>query len=866
MSKLPHPHPPPLRGREGVGGGWHMPKLKIDGLEIEVEQGMKVIEAAARLGIIIPRFCYHAGLGSVGACRMCAVKFVEGPVKGIQMSCMVDASDGMVVSTTDEEAVDFRKHVIEWLMMNHPHDCPVCDEGGHCLLQDMSVAGGHGIRRYLGKKRTYRDQYLGVFVQHEMNRCIHCWRCRRFYQEFAGYRDLGALQIAYRTYFGRAADGPLESPFSGNIIDICPTGVYTDKPSRFYGRRWDFERSPSLCIHCSLGCHIITSARYREIVRLEARLSESVNGHFICDRGRYGFDYTNHPDRPRRARIGAEEAPLDEAIRKAGEKLSEIKQRSGPKSIASLGSTRSCLENQAMLTRLCRNQGWEDPRYLETPSIAQKVKKAVSRLDGRLVISMREIERADFILAVGADPVNEAPMLALAMRQAFRNDAAIAVMDPRPVFLPFEFEHLPVTPGDLDLCLNVLAKGAVDRSDAEKMGEDALQFYDAVPKEYSPDPTLLNRMAAITEKLKQSRYPVIICGTAIVEETTPSVAADNALLLLSAKGRAGLFYLMPGANAFGAALLSSGDESFTETIEAIESGKVKALLLVESDPFLAFPDQGRLEKAIANLELFLVMDYLPSKAAHVAHIFLPTRTLFEMEASFINQEGRAQFAPPAHCGGIPVSQINAGNHPPRHYGGEIPGGEPRPAWQILAELANAISLSQEERFPWISREDLWKWMAKEYSVFANVQPFDGESNGVRLDLGQGKEKPFSVPIQSGKERRQGAGLDLLIVDWTFGTEELSSYSKYIQQVEKCPCLFIHLKDASKMGLNDKDRCTLSLDRGPLEIEVRIVQNMAPGVIVLPHHRQLNWQKLKGFPVKVEVGQITGTKISKNNAA
>ena len=147
-----------------------MPKLKIDNLEIDVPQGTKIIKAAEQLGIMIPRFCYHEGLGSVGACRMCAVKFVEGPVKGVQMSCMVDAQDGMIVSTTDEEAVDFRAHVIEWLMLNHPHDCPVCDEGGHCLLQDMTVSGGHRIRRYRGKKRTSRDQYLGTLVQHEMNR------------------------------------------------------------------------------------------------------------------------------------------------------------------------------------------------------------------------------------------------------------------------------------------------------------------------------------------------------------------------------------------------------------------------------------------------------------------------------------------------------------------------------------------------------------------------------------------------------------------------------------------------------------------------------------------------------------------------
>jgi NADH-quinone oxidoreductase subunit G len=248
-----------------------MPHLIIDEQEIEVPKETKVIAAAERLGIMIPRFCYHEALGSVGACRLCAVKFIEGHRKGIDMSCMVEARDGMVVSTTHPEAVAFRRFIIECLMLNHPHDCPVCDEGGHCLLQDETVSGGHGRRRYLGKKRTYEDQDLGPFVQHEMNRCIHCFRCRRFYRDFAGYRDLGVMQIGNREYFGRFESGPLESPFSGNLIDVCPTGVYTDKPARFKGRRWNFERGPSLCLNCSLGCSTTASARYREMVRVEAR-------------------------------------------------------------------------------------------------------------------------------------------------------------------------------------------------------------------------------------------------------------------------------------------------------------------------------------------------------------------------------------------------------------------------------------------------------------------------------------------------------------------------------------------------------------------------------------------------------------------
>jgi NADH-quinone oxidoreductase subunit G len=833
-----------------------MVKLKIDGIEIEVEQGTKVIEAAARLGIIIPRFCYHAGLGSVGACRMCAVKFLEGPVKGVQMSCMVDASDGMAVSTIDDEVVDFRRHVIEWLMMNHPHDCPVCDEGGHCLLQDMTVAGGHGIRRYLGKKRTYRDQYLGVFVRHEMNRCIHCWRCRRFYQDVAGYRDLGAMQIANHTYFGRFKDGPLESPFSGNLIDLCPTGVYTDKPSRFTGRRWDFQRTRSLCIHCSLGCHIIASARYREMVRLEARFSESVNGYFICDRGRYGFHYANHPERPRSPRVGTEQVSWEKAIQRAAEKLSEIAQKNGAHSVACLGSTRSCLENQAMLKRFCKLQGWREPKYFADPSIEQKVKKAVSGLDKTLVISMREIERADFIIAVGADPVNEAPMLTLAMRQACRQGATIVVIDPRPIFLPFEFHHIPVTPEEIDPCLKGLIKEAVDRSVVEALGEAAVNFHDhGGPMEQPFIGPFKNEIVALGQGLRQSKNPVIVCGTEIVPETTPRLAADGALLLRAVRDRTGLFYVMPGPNAFGAALLSSENGSLMEMVDAIEGGTVRALVLMESDPFRNFPDQERWKKAVEKLELLVVMDYLPSEAVRLAQILLPTRTLFEMETSFVNQEGRVQFAPSVHRGGIPISQISSGGHPPRLFRSEIPGGEPEPAWVILAKLADAMSPDKEKLTH--SRVDLWHWITQEVPHFSNVQFTDERSDGIRVDLGQGKEKSFPSGgrIPSEKGRRRNGELELLVADWTFGTEELSSYSEYIQQVEKEPCLLMHPKDASRAGLQDKERITLHLDRGPLEVTLHVVDNVSPGVIVLPKHRQLRWQQMEKWSVRVGVDRI-----------
>jgi NADH-quinone oxidoreductase subunit G len=341
----------------------------------------------------------------------------------------------------------------------------------------------------------------------------------------------------------------------------------------------------------------------------------------------------------------------------------------------------------------------------------------------------------------------------------------------------------------------------------------------------------------------------------MVSESTPGLAADNALLLHAAKNRAGLFYLMPGPNAFGAALLSSEDGSLMEVMDAIETGTVRALLLMESDPFRTFPDQERLKQAVEKLELLLVMDYLPSEAVRLAQILFPTRTLFEMETSFVNQEGRVQFSPSAHRGGIPISQISSGGHPPHLFRSDIPGGEPEPAWAILANLAKIMSLGRE-MLP-RSRSELWEWIIQEYPAFSNVPLADGQSNDIRTDLGQGKEKPFSSDgrTASEKEPRGENELELRMADWTFGTEELSTYSKCIQQVEKEPCLWMHPKDASRTGMKDKERITLHLDRGPLAVALRVADNVAPGVIILPRHRQLAWQKTERLPLKVGVDRI-----------
>ncbi|MGD8341979.1 MAG: NADH-quinone oxidoreductase subunit NuoG, partial [Desulfobacterales bacterium] len=816
-----------------------------------VAPGTKVIEAAEQLGIMIPRFCYHPALGSVGACRVCAVKFLQGPFKGVQMSCMVDAQDDMVVSTTDAEAVAFRKSVIEWLMLHHPHDCPVCDAGGQCLLQDMTVSGGHGVRRYPGKKRTYTDQYLGPLVQHEMNRCIHCYRCSRFYQEFSGYRDLGAMQSANQTYFGRFEEGILESPFSGNLIDICPTGVYTDKPSRYFGRRWDYERSPSLCIHCSLGCHTIASSRYRKVVRQEARLSEAINGHFICDRGRYGFLYNSLAQRPRTALVDGQTAAIDEATAALKQRLQAIVDKDGAAAVACAGSSRNSLETLAMVKRVSQSKSWHLPAYFVDGAITRKVQTAVSRLEPDLAVAMRDIEAADFVAVLGADPLNEAPMLALALRQAQRTGATIAVFDPRPVRLPCEFKHLPANPDGIHADLGAVISAALDAAAVDKLGGPARKFYASLATGEQTSAAQQAKIDTLAAKLKTSQRPVIVCGTDTVRRRIPALAADYAALLQATGKAAGLFYLMPGANAFAAGLLADENGSFETLITAIEQGSIKALMLFENNPLWQFPDRRRFDRALQKLELLVVMDYVDSEMVQKADIFLPTTTLYEIGGIYINQEGRAQAVGPAYRGGIPITQTGGGDHPPRVYDSRIPGGEVQTAWQILAQLIDIGKHLNANDL----RDNIQQWLVKSESGFetlpglAQIPP-----EGLRFSRASNSQKRFERQQPDGGSTDAGR-LEVLVAEHTFGTEELSAYSACLQQLAGTPCICMHSTDAQQLNLNDGDPVAAKLNGGAIEARLQVADNMASGILIIPRHPDLGWQKVNTGRTWVHQDQI-----------
>lgn len=817
-----------------------MVKLTIDKMSIEVPAGTKVIEAAEQLGITIPRFCYHPALGAVGACRVCAVAFREGPVKGIQMSCMVNAQDGMVVSTTDDEAMDFRRHVIEWLMVNHPHDCPVCDEGGHCLLQDLTVAGGHGLRRYKGLKRTHHDQYLGPLIQHEMNRCIACYRCARYYQEFAGATDLGVMGIGSRVYFGRSGSGTLESPFSGNLIDICPTGVYTDKPSRFIGRRWDFQRAPSICLHCSLGCNLVASARYRRVVRHEARVNLDVNGHFICDRGRYGYAYNDSESRPRQAMVKGEPKPLADTLYAARNALGMLVKEHGPFCVAAVGSVRSNLETLATLDHHCRQYQWRGPAMVHEDRKAQNLQAASGSLTTDLAVSLGAVSVADFVLVIGADPINETPMLALSIRQAQRQGVGVAVIDPRAVEMPLDYDHLPVAPEDLDAVMRHMIQAACRVGDPDQKlsppegGKAAFPGY-------------TERLEAVTSKYCSSRRAVIICGTDIVTPENIKLAARLAQTMRQAGTEAKLFYPLSGANGFAAAMMVEEDEGIDALLDHIEAGRTKALVVVENDLWNLYPDRRRLTNALEKLELLILLDHVASPLVKQADIFLPTQTVYEAGGRWINQEGRLQSAQPVLAGGLSIEKTGEGGHPPRVFEDTIPDGSPAAAWQLLPALIDTPEDGDHHLIGAVlpgALERIAKWTG------------DGR-DGKRIALPKGDGLAPSPGMEAGQGKGASVSdrITLLLVDWTLGTETLSMNSAALAERAPSPVATMHPHTAQSLGLEHDGRVVITTDSGEMALTLRSDDRMAPGVMVIPRHRSLNWQALGATRLALEPKQI-----------
>jgi NADH-quinone oxidoreductase subunit G len=629
-----------------------MTVLFVDGKPRELAHAEgNLLQALLTLGYDVPYFCWHPALGSVGACRQCAVKVFrdKNDTRGqIVMSCMTPVRDGMLVSVDDATAKRFRKSVIEWLMLNHPHDCPVCDEGGQCHLQDVTVMTGHNCRTTRFPKRTHRSQDLGPFLQHEMNRCIQCYRCVRFYREYAGGKDLAALGAHHHVYFGREASGALESEFAGNLAEVCPTGVFTDKPARArYARKWDLTTAPSICAHCGLGCNTIVAARYGRVVRVENRYHPAINGYFLCDRGRFARDFVESEKRIRTPLVreasagGLQPASAVAAVKQAAALL-------GNKAIG-IGSPRASLEGNFALRELVG----VDRFYLGLS--AQDARLAslalqILRTPAVPAYSLHEIEDAEAALILGEDVANTAPRLALALRQtARRQPARAAAATGIPAWQAHSIAdaiHDRLGPlyiaGPVATRLDEIAtrtyRAAPD--DVARLGfAVAAAFDDRLPRVADLPAEVAALVAEIAAALKPARRTVVVAGLWLGSEAVLLAAAHVVGALRGAGFDAGLCLVPPEANTFGLALL--GGRPLADAFALARQGEVETALVLENDLHRRAP-AAAVDEFFAAVKNFVALDCVSTRTATRASVVLPAATWAESDGAFVNNEGRAQ--------------------------------------------------------------------------------------------------------------------------------------------------------------------------------------------------------------------------------
>ncbi|MCY4096372.1 MAG: NADH-quinone oxidoreductase subunit NuoG [Gammaproteobacteria bacterium] len=645
-----------------------MATFTVDGKHYEAVEGTNLLQAILSQSLDLPYFCWHPAMGSVGACRQCAViqyQDAEDERGRLTMACMTDVQDGMIVSVESAHAKDFRASVIEWLMENHPHDCPVCEEGGECHLQDMTVMTGHSVRRYRDKKRTWENQDLGPFIGHEMNRCITCYRCVRFYQDYAGGKDLGAFGSRDRMFFGRVEDGVLESEFAGNLVEVCPTGVFTDKPfAQHYTRKWDLQSAASICPGCSVGCNTFASERYGELRRVHNRYHNDLNKYFICDRGRFGSHFVNSQKRIRHAAIKSDDGVFEYGDVNAA--LTRALENLRSDDVVGIGSPRASVEANHALRQLvgeenfCR--GLSESERVVTDQACSILMKG-----GFRVPSVSEVEDADVTFVIGEDISNTAPRIALAIRQATRNvtyemakTANIPLWQDAGVRGHAQHERNPLYIAASNTTrLDDIAEATVNAT-SDGVAQIALQIASQISG-VSHENAFVQSVA---EALLAAERPLLVTGTSSSDSNVLNASAAIAWALRANGKEAALAIVGSEANTFNAVVTCEG-VTLSDALTRMADG-ARAVIL-ENDIYRRAPADV-VDRALSGTGGLIALDVLENDTVAKASVVLPAASYAEQTGTFVNYETRAQ----------------------RFYQVFQPENDILPSWRWLSSLASRI--------------------------------------------------------------------------------------------------------------------------------------------------------------------------------
>lgn len=608
-----------------------MPKLTINGTEIEVEQGTSIMQAAAQLGVEVPHFCYHDRLTVPANCRMCLVEVEGGPPKPVA-SCAMACGEGMVVHTDSPMVKKARKGVMEMLLINHPLDCPICDQGGECDLQDQAVAYGMDRSRYHENKRAVKDKELGPLIKTVMTRCINCTRCVRFAEEVAGTPVLGQFNRGEDAEIGTFIEELVDTELSGNLIDICPVGALTSKPYAFNARPWELKKTETIDVHDAVGSNICIDTRGNEVLRILPRLNEEVNEEWISDRTRFSYDglKVSRLDRPYiRDKDSGKliEAGWDDAFSFIVSKLKGLK----GENIAALVGDLAGVEEIVALKDLMEK--------LESPNLDCRTdgcKIDPSERSGYVMNSgIAGIDDADVILIVGANPRHEATIVNARIRKAqFERQVKIGVIGER-LDLTYKYAHLGDSPADLE--------------------------------------KLMKARGGFAKILKDAEKPMIIFGSDCFSredgEAIHALAYDAAEKLgVVKKGWNGFNVLQSAASRVGALdvrfVPQAGGKDFDDIVAGTKDGSVKALYLLGADEFDA--------RAQIGWKTFVIYQgHHGDHGASRADVILPGAAYTEKNATYVNTEGRVQKTRKA----------------------AFPPGQAKEDWKILRALSEALDVT-----------------------------------------------------------------------------------------------------------------------------------------------------------------------------
>jgi NADH-quinone oxidoreductase subunit G len=632
-----------------------MIEIELDGKKVEVIEGSMVMHAADKAGTYIPHFCYHKKLTIAANCRMCLVEIEKAPKP--MPACATPVTQGMIVRTKSPKALQAQKGVMEFLLINHPLDCPICDQGGECQLQDLAVGYGASSSRYDEDKRVVFPKDVGPLISmKEMNRCIHCTRCVRFGQEVAGVMELGMIHRGEHSEITTVVGDTIDSELSGNMIDICPVGALTSKPFRYSARTWELSRRKSVSPHDSLGTNLVVQVKNGQVMRVVPLENEDVNECWIADRDRFSYEALHSEDRltmPMLKQGGTwQEVDWTTALEYVARSLKQIGADHGKASIGALASPTSTLEELHLLAKLVRGLGSENIDYRLRHADFTPAEGV--RWLGAPVASLTGLQRA---FVIGSFLRKDHPLMAQRIRQAARKGAQVhslhALQD--DWLMPMA-SQLAVPPSGW-----VQALADVAAAVAEAKGS-------AAPVQGG---SATDAAKAIAASLASGERKAVLLGNAAAQhpQATTLLALAN---WIAAETGASVGYLTEAANSVGAQVVGvlPGAGGLDAGAMLAAGSPIKAVLLLNVEPALDFADSVQALKTLAAAEMVVAFTPFKSAASEVADVLLPIAPFAETSGSFVNAEGRLQS----------------------FHGVARPRGESRPAWKALRVLGNLLGL------------------------------------------------------------------------------------------------------------------------------------------------------------------------------